>query len=117
MSLHILFVEDEIDLREIVRDALSDFGHSVTTAADGIEALAAMRGDARFTHLVSDISMPGGMTGLELAEFALQCQPQARVIVASGYQRSQLPPIPPRVRFLPKPYRIRQLLALLEEDA
>lgn len=112
--MHVLFVDDEADLRNIVGDALVDSGYRVTLAADGHEAVEALRAGTRFSHVVSDISMPGGMTGLELAAHALECQPQARVIVASGYQRSQLPPIPPDVHFLAKPYRIRQLLALLE---
>jgi CheY-like chemotaxis protein len=114
MSTHVLFVDDETDLRNIVGDAQTDCGYLVTVAADGREALEVLRGETRFSHVVSDISMPGGVTGLELAAFVLQCQPEAKVIVASGYQRSQLPPIPPGVQFLPKPYRIRQLLALLE---
>jgi len=114
MSMHVLFVDDEADLRDIVGDALTDFGYQVTLAADGHQALEILRGETRFTHVVSDVSMPGGLTGLDLAAFARGHQPEAKVIVASGYQRSQLPPIPTHVQFLPKPYRIRQLLALLE---
>ena len=114
MSMHILFVDDEGDLRDIVGNALVDAGHRVTLARDGHEALEAMRREAKFSHIVSDVSMPGGVTGLQLAAVALECQPQARIVVVSGYQRSQLPPIPEEVQFLAKPYRIRQLLALLE---
>jgi DNA-binding NtrC family response regulator len=76
--------------------------------------MQALHGGTRFSHVVSDVSMPGGISGLELAAFVLEAQPEARVIVASGYQRSQLPPIPEKVRFLAKPYRLRQLLAMLE---
>ena len=114
MSMHVLFVDDEPDLRGIVGDALADCGYLVTLAADGHEALEILRGGTRFSHVVSDVSMPGGMTGLDLAGYVFQYQPQAKVIVASGYQRSQLPPIPDKVHFLPKPYRIRQLLALID---
>jgi CheY-like chemotaxis protein len=115
MSTHVLFVEDETDLRSIVGDALVDFGYEVTLAADGREALDLLGAGAQFTHIVSDVSMPGGVTGLDLASTALASHPGAKVIIASGYQRSQLPPIPANVQFLPKPYRIRQLLALLED--
>jgi CheY-like chemotaxis protein len=114
MSKHVLFVDDESDLRNIVGDALVDCGYHVTAAADAREAMEALRSGTLFSHVVSDISMPGGISGLELATFALEAQPEARIIVASGYQRSQLPPIPGKVRFLAKPYRLRQLLAMLE---
>lgn len=114
MNVHVLFVDDEADLRDIVGDALADCGYQVTLAADGHQALEILRGETRFSHVISDVSMPGGLTGLDLAAFAHEHQPEAKVIVASGYQRSQLPPIPTHVQFLPKPYRIRQLLALLE---
>ena len=114
MSLHVLFVDDEADLRYIVGDALVDRGYQVTAARDAREAMEALRGGTRFSHVVSDISMPGGISGLELAAYALEVQPYARVIVASGYQRSQLPPIPEKVQFLAKPYRLRQLLSMLE---
>ena len=40
--------------------------------------------------------------------------PNARMILASGYARSQLPPLPDHVEFLPKPYRLRQLVTLLQ---
>ena len=114
MNVHVLFVDDEADLRDIVGDALADCGYQVTLAADGHQALEILRGETRFSHVISDVSMPGGLTGLDLATFALEYQPEAKVIVSSGYQRSQLPQIPAHVHFLPKPYRIRQLLALLE---
>ena len=114
MSLHVLFVDDEADLRYIVGDALVDRGYQVTAARDAREAMEALRGETRFSHVVSDLSMPGGLSGLELAAYALEVQPYARVIVASGYQRSQLPPIPEKVQFLAKPYRLRQLLSMLE---
>ena len=110
---HILLVEDEEDLRMIVEDALSDRGLTVTAAKNGVEALQYLREPNAFSHLVTDVSMPEGVSGLDVASEALQRRPDMEVIVVSGYQRSQLPPIPDTMVFLPKPYRMIQLLAAL----
>ncbi|MGM1041053.1 hypothetical protein [Stenotrophomonas sepilia] len=51
MPIHVLFVEDEEDLRAVVADALSAQGFDVTTASTGIEAIAHLRGEGKFTSL------------------------------------------------------------------
>lgn len=111
----VLFVEDEDDLREIMSDALAHRGYEVGVATTGLEAIAVMRGPHAFTHLVTDVNMPGGVSGIDLAQAVIDASPNVRVIVASGYQRAQLPPIPARARFLQKPYRMHQLFAALED--
>lgn len=111
----LLFVEDEDDLRLLVYEALTDLGHDVTLAHDGDDAVRQLGGEARFDHVVTDISMPRGVSGLEVAAEAARLQPDARVLLVSGYQRSQLPSLPEGVRFLAKPYRLHQLLASLED--
>lgn len=116
MPINLLFVEDEEDLRTVVVEALKDQGFSVTSASDGVEAFAYLRGDTRYAVVVTDVSMPGGVSGLEVAAEVAQAQPDARVLVVSGLQRSQLPPIPTSVRFLPKPYRFKQLITAIHEQ-
>lgn len=111
---HVLFVEDEDDLRFIMHDALADHGYEVTMARNGREALDELHGERSFSHVVTDVSMPEGVSGLAVAAEALLQDPQPRVVVASGYQRSQLEHLPDGARFLSKPYRIRQLLAVLD---
>ncbi|MDI9240661.1 response regulator [Lysobacter sp. LF1] len=110
----LLFVEDEDDLRMLVGEALRMLGFHVVAVADGPSALAAMQ-ESSFDVLVSDVSMPHGISGIELAEHTLRVQPGARIVLASGFARAQLPPLPPGVSFLPKPYRIGQLAALIRE--
>ncbi|NLA67454.1 MAG: response regulator [Gammaproteobacteria bacterium] len=111
----LLFVEDEDDLRLLVSEALGDLGHEVALARDGAEAIELLRGPDRFDHVVTDMNMPRGLSGLEVAAEAAKVQPDARVVLVSGYQRSQLPPIPEGTRFLAKPYRLHQLLAILAD--
>lgn len=111
--IHVLLVEDEPDLRLLVEDALSHRGIEVTVARNGAEALEHLRGTGDFSHVVTDVCMPQGVTGLQVANEALERHPSARVIVVSGYQRSQLPPLLDAMTFLAKPYRMHQLFAAL----
>lgn len=111
----LLFVEDEDDLRLIMQDALATHGYRVSMASDGASALDLLDGDTAYTHVVTDVRMPGEVSGLDVAARALERSPDARVILVSGFQRSQLPPLPAGVVFLSKPYRIKQLLVALEE--
>jgi len=112
--LRVLMVEDQQDLRELIGQALQDFGIEIHTAADGPTALRLMQDPGGFDVVFSDISMPNGMSGVELSEHVADVLPNARMILASGYARSQLPPLPDHVEFLPKPYRLRQLVTLLQ---
>lgn len=110
----VLLVEDNESLRELMRDALPDFGYRVVTVVDGREALALLESGEQFDFIFSDVSMPNGVSGIDLAEHSARLQPDARVILSSGYARAQLPPLPENVTFLPKPYRLPQLLGMLE---
>jgi len=112
--LRVLMVEDQQDLRELIGQALQDFGIEIHTADDGPAALRLMQDPGGFDVVFSDISMPNGMSGVELSEHVADVLPNARMILASGYARSQLPPLPDHVEFLPKPYRLRQLVTLLQ---
>ena len=78
--------------------------------ADGTQ----VQGGEHFDFIFSDVSMPNGVSGIDLAAHSARLQPEARVILASGYARAQLPPLPDNVTFLPKPYRLPQLLGVLE---
>lgn len=115
-EVRVLLVEDEDDLRLLIGEALRMTGYRVSTAADGPHAVTAMEREV-FDVVVSDVSMPNGMSGIELSDHVARLQPHARVILASGFARAQLPALPGNVIFLPKPYRIPQLLALLPERA
>lgn len=109
----VLMVEDNESLRDLMRDALPDFGYRVVTADDGCQALALMESGEHFDFVFSDVSMPNGVSGIELASHSARLLPAARVILSSGYARAQLPPLPENVTFLPKPYRLPQLLDML----
>ena len=110
----ILFIEDEEDLRALIGDSLADEGHHVVVAARGAEAIQLLA-SGTYDIVISDVSMPGEVSGLDLAELIEERYPQTRVVLVSGHARAQLPSIPASAQFLPKPYRLSQLLALLPE--
>ncbi|MEN5267946.1 response regulator [Stenotrophomonas sepilia] len=116
MPLSVLFVDDEDDLREIVVDALAAQGFAVTTARNGVEAIECLRSTAQFSIVVTDYNMPEGVSGLDVASEAASVQPNARILLASGYSRSQLPTLPSNVQFLSKPYRFKQLIAAINSQ-
>lgn len=108
----ILFIEDEQELRGLIGDSLADHGHEVAMAAEGAEAIRLLARGA-YDVVISDVSMPGEISGVDLAKLIEERYPQTRIVLVSGHARAQLPPIPDTARFLPKPYRLSQLLALL----
>lgn len=115
MNRSVLFVDDEEMLRDVVVEALQDSGYEVLVATDGPGALEMLRGPARIDAVFSDVSMPNGMSGIELAAEAVRIRPGIGVILASGFAKGQLPEMPKGVAFLPKPYRIGELIERLEQ--
>ncbi|RYG93896.1 MAG: response regulator [Alphaproteobacteria bacterium] len=109
----VLLVEDEKGLRDIVAEALLDMGHEATMAENGVEAIHHLAKN-QYDVVISDISMPEGVSGIDLAEYIQAANIPSKVILVSGHARSQLPGLPENVSFLPKPYRLQQLLSLLQ---
>jgi PAS domain S-box-containing protein len=109
----ILLVEDEPSLRASVRTALSRLGYRVLEAATGNEALAVWQQHRAEIHLLlTDMVMPGGMTGKELAAQLLQQSPKLKVIYASGYSLEvggKNFPLEDGINFLNKPFQAQKL--------
>ena len=108
----ILVVDDEEEVREILAEALEEFGYAVVTAASGEEALPVLAGDGGLEMVITDVRMPG-MSGLELADEVRRRWPEVKVVLISGYFLSQTPP--PQ-RFLKKPFHIKELASLLRAE-
>ncbi|HEX2942351.1 MAG TPA: PAS domain S-box protein, partial [Rhodopila sp.] len=71
----VLVVDDEPTVRRLIMEALSDLGYVATEAADGTSGLAALLSLARIDLLVTDVGLPGGMNGRQLADAAQQIRP------------------------------------------
>jgi PAS domain S-box-containing protein len=85
LQLRILLTEDDASVAGITETMLKNLGHDVTRASAAHQALDALATNAEFDLLISDIAMPGGMNGLELAHAAKQRRPQLKILLISGY--------------------------------
>jgi len=82
----ILVVEDDAEVRKTSMAMLSDLGHHVLIARDGPEALALVRAGNPIDILFTDVAMPGGMSGIELARQAIALRPTMKILITTGYQ-------------------------------
>ncbi|WP_404400116.1 PAS domain-containing protein [Idiomarina seosinensis] len=103
----ILIAEDEEFLLETSSKTLKRFGYQVLTASSGAKALTLLKNNPTIDLLFSDIMMPGGIDGIELAEHALALKPNLKVVLTSGY--NEFDHIEPS-HFLKKPYAIQDML-------
>ena len=83
-SARILVVDDDEELLEVTSATLSGFGHDVLCARSGREALAVLETDQPIDLLFSDVVMPNGITGIELAREAKRLRPGIKVLLISG---------------------------------
>jgi Response regulator containing CheY-like receiver, AAA-type ATPase, and DNA-binding domains len=111
----VLLVEDEADLLSLVSESLDLHGMTVIQATSGSEALDALKNAGPFDAVISDIVMPGDLTGIDVAQEALKMQAGVHVILTSGQPQSHFPPLPKSAVFLSKPYRVKQLIEMLRE--
>jgi nitrogen-specific signal transduction histidine kinase/CheY-like chemotaxis protein len=81
----ILLVEDTVLVRNAVAKMLVDLGYRPITAAGADEALALLKGDSRVDLLFTDMMLPGGLNGDELATMARRLRPGLNVLYTSGY--------------------------------
>jgi two-component system cell cycle sensor histidine kinase/response regulator CckA len=109
----ILVVEDEPPLRALVRNVLQRYGYKVLEAGSGVEALPLWREhQSRIKLLLTDMVMPHGLSGRELADKLLLENPQLKVIYTSGYSLDVVGTdmvLREGLNFLQKPYHPRKL--------
>lgn len=81
----VLLVEDEPNVRRVVRQQLIDLGYPVIEAENGVQALAMIEQIPDIAIVVSDVVMPGGLSGRQMAEQVLDEHPAMRIVLMSGY--------------------------------
>jgi len=110
----ILVVEDDELVRRQLTSQLKDLGYNVVSANDGVEALDILRKAEHFDMLFTDVVMPRGINGWELADEAAKLRPNLPVLFASGYAESavaQRGRLDPGFNLLRKPYRRHEIAA------
>jgi CheY-like chemotaxis protein len=115
----VLVVEDEPLLREMARDILEECGYQILEASSGKEALEVWdRQASQIDLLLTDMVMPGGVSGVDLAERLQASQPRLRVVFTSGYAANEVNREvldKTSARFLPKPYTHDELAKTVRE--
>lgn len=81
----ILVVDDEVERLELARESLEVLGYRVFTASNGKEAMERLAEHPTISLLFSDIVMPGGMNGYELAQLAIEIRSDLKVLLTSGH--------------------------------
>ena len=117
----VLVVDDELAIRMLITDVLGDLGYTVIEAADGAGGLRVLQSDARIDLLITDIGLPGGMSGRQMADEAWLNRPNLQVLFITGYAENALPnneQLAPGMSVLTKPFavdalavRVRELIA------
>ena len=112
----VLVVEDEPDVQRYATSTLLAAGCKVTAVATGPDALAVLKQDGGFDLLFTDVVLPRGMSGIELARRARTLRPDLRVLLTSGYPEDVFAahgPLEDGLPLLRKPYRRADLAAAL----
>ena len=110
----ILLVEDEPHVRRFVSNQLAGLGYSVVEAEAGAPALEILRSAPDFDLLFTDLLMPGGMSGFDLAQRAREFAPNLKVLLTTGYAaeaENMLADVKDPI--LKKPYKKQQLAEAL----
>jgi PAS domain S-box-containing protein len=113
----VLLVEDEADVRTTVAEHLRALGYKVLEAADGPSALRLLRsnGSARLDLLVTDVGLPNGLNGRQVADAAREQRPGLPVLFVTGYAGDALEAqLAPGMAVMTKPFALGALIARVQ---
>ena len=108
----VLVVDDEPTVRMLVADVLSDLGYAAIEAEDGAAGLRVLQGGARVDLLITDVGLPGGMNGRQVADAARVLRPGLKVLFITGYAENAVVGnghLDPGMEVLTKPFTIDDL--------
>ncbi len=112
----ILLVEDDPRLRRVLSRRLRSLGYQIFEADHGAAALAQLAVLPEIALIFTDMVMPGGMTGLELAEAALAMRPSVKILFTSGYAEPAIARLGQKKgAWLKKPYTADELAETIRE--
>ncbi|TCM36053.1 PAS domain S-box protein [Novosphingobium sp. ST904] len=114
----VLLVDDEPSVRMLITDVLEDLGYTVIEAADSAAGLKVLQSDVRIDLLVSDVGLPGGMNGRQMADAGRVVRPDLKVLFITGYAENSVIGngyLEPGMRVLTKPFAVETLTARIRE--
>ncbi|MBO9709681.1 MAG: PAS domain-containing protein [Caulobacter sp.] len=115
-TAHVLLVEDDAEVGDLIEAMIVELGHMVSRAANADEALAITRNDPTLGMVITDVMMPGGKSGVDLAMTLRAERPELPILLSSGYTGQELmraheTPWP----LLRKPYALDALARAMDE--
>ena len=114
----VLVVDDEPTVRMLVTEVLEDLGYTAIEAADGSAGLKVLQSDVRIDLLVTDVGLPGGMNGRQLADAARVARSGLKVLFITGYAENAVLShghLEPGMHVLTKPFAMDVLAARMRE--
>ncbi|WP_448794831.1 PAS domain S-box protein [Brevundimonas sp.] len=114
----VLIIDDEETVRMLVAEVLGDAGYNVIEAPDGPSGLEILRSDRRIDLLVSDVGLPGGMNGRQVADAARVSRPDLKVLFITGYAENAAVGnglLAPGMEVLTKPFVMGDLAAKVHD--
>ncbi|WP_419900314.1 PAS domain S-box protein [Roseomonas sp. USHLN139] len=114
----VLVVDDEPTVRMLVTEVLEDLGYAALEASDGAAGLKLLQSDARIDLLVSDVGLPGGMNGRQMADVARIGRPNLKVLFITGYAENAVVGdghLAPGIHVLTKPFTLESLASRIKE--
>ncbi|WP_408611103.1 PAS domain-containing protein [Caulobacter hibisci] len=108
----VLVVDDEPTVRMLIVDALQELGYACIEAADGPTGLRLLQSDARIDLLITDVGLPGGLNGRQVADAARDLRPDLKVMFITGYAENAVlnhGHIQPGMEVLTKPFAVSDL--------
>ncbi|CAO4148283.1 Histidine kinase [Methylorubrum extorquens] len=110
----VLIVDDEPTVRMLITDILEDLGYAAIEAGDSATGLKVLQSDVRIDLLVTDVGLPGGMNGRQMADAARNYRPDLRVLFITGYAENAIlgnGMLPPGMAVLTKPFAMDNMAA------
>jgi len=114
----VLIVDDEPSVRMLVTEVLEDLGYSPIEASDGPAGLRILESDATVDLLISDVGLPGGINGRQLADAARITRPELKVLFITGYAENAIigsGHLAPGMRVLTKPFVVETLANRIQD--
>ncbi len=114
----VLVVDDEPTVRMLVAEVLEDLGYTAIDAADGAAGLKALRSGARVDLLITDVGLPGGMNGRQVADAARGLRPGLKVLFITGYTENAVfsqGHLEPGMHVLTKPFAMEALASRIKD--
>ena len=114
----VLVVDDEPSVRLLIVDVLADAGYRAIEAADGPEGLKVLQSGARIDLLITDVGLPGGMNGRQVADAGRALRPDLKVMFITGYAENAVVShghLDPGMQIITKPFAIDDLRSKINE--